>query len=1017
MKKLLQQLTGIFILMFFMNGAWGQTTTIWSEDFSTYNDNSGFIGPDNSTTGDYPASVSKWILNVSGVVLTATTDWFMVNDVSGNLFEARDIDGEGVWISESINIASFVNVEISVSISESGDMESSDYARVYYILDGGAEVLFSTNGDNSDDFSYALAQQTGLNGSSLQIVIRLKNNAGDEYHRFDDIVVEGYSFDPEPTNHPLNFSASANGNTQVDLSWSDNDGTVAAHGFLIVGKTGSGSFYVPVDGTEPANDIDWTDEDFEVKVAHGVQSYSITGLDPSTSYEFKIYAYTNAGTNINYKTDGTIPNDDATTDTPSAAGLAISNINTVTTIDFDNTVSDVNNGQFEGLGFIMSPSLGQLNSGAWAIEGMSDGDLSFTGTQTAGDYARGTSSGNVSTGGIYAFEVSTGNHSLGFQPGGSDFAPGSATLRIENQTGVPINSLLVAYKVYVFNNEDRSSSVNFSHSADHSTYVDIAELNLITPEVSDASPTWKCYYRIAHISGLGISNLSHYYVRWSSNDVGGVDSRDEFAIDDITFIANPISGYSISGTYEELIIGSGAEVVIEPGNELTIDGTLTNNATASDFTIESDAISTGSLLNTTGGVAATVKCYVSQYTSNSDGWHLVSCPLSGVDIASSDWTIGDYDMYRYDEATNYWLNQKDAGNSALFGNYILGVGYLYAKLANVTNRFEGTLNAADVTVSGLTKDAAQGDGWHVLGNPFPSALDWSTGWTLSNIGGTAKVLKADGTGYRDLSAGDDIPTNQGFWVQVSTAPGSVTIPVSACVHSSQAYSAKSTLVDDMTLRLFLDATRNVEYRIKFNTSATDAFDWAYDSHFLAPWGADVPKLYSQVGLDEFVSTNTFNFTGNKSIPLGIEVTSAATFPFMADGVESFSNDVSIILEDTENSMYYDLRQQNTVNVEVLPTDAFGRYVLHFSTVVGVDELNETIDWTAYSHDGALYLNNNGTDAVEASVKVVNMLGQTMFAKDVNVYGMVRFDMDVPAAYYMVQVVSNKQTVTKKVFIQ
>ncbi|MCP4538863.1 MAG: VWA domain-containing protein, partial [Chloroflexi bacterium] len=114
--------------------------------------------------------------------------------------EARDLDAEGVWTSELIDISAYSDVSLSVDLSESGRLENTDYIRVYYKLDGGSETLFATNGSNTDDFDNATASQTGLNGSSVVIVIRVKNDVGSEYHRFDNVLVEGTA--PPPDNNP-----------------------------------------------------------------------------------------------------------------------------------------------------------------------------------------------------------------------------------------------------------------------------------------------------------------------------------------------------------------------------------------------------------------------------------------------------------------------------------------------------------------------------------------------------------------------------------------------------------------------------------------------------------------------------------------------------------------------------------------------------------------------------------------------------------------------------------------------
>ena len=116
------------------------------------------------------------------------------------------------------------------------------------------------------------------------------------------------------------------------------------------------------------------------------------------------------------------------------AQLSISSLGTSYTIDFDNTVSGVNSGEFDGSGFASSPSDGQLDCDGIIATGLSDGDGAFGTDKTSGDFARGTDSASphngVGTGGIYAFEVSSGNYAIGVQPGGSDFTPGSFILKI-----------------------------------------------------------------------------------------------------------------------------------------------------------------------------------------------------------------------------------------------------------------------------------------------------------------------------------------------------------------------------------------------------------------------------------------------------------------------------------------------------------------------------------------------------------------------------------------------------------
>lgn len=147
----------------------------------------------------------------------------------------------------------------------------------------------------------------------------------------DDFSITDYgtSADPEPSNHVTSFTATADGHNEIDLTWSDNNGSQAAAGHLVLINT-SGSFSDPVDGTAQSNDTDLSDNAGVYNVSSGTQAYSWTSLNSETTYYFKIWPYTNSGEDIDYKTDGTVPTANATTGTapasPTASTIYISEV-------------------------------------------------------------------------------------------------------------------------------------------------------------------------------------------------------------------------------------------------------------------------------------------------------------------------------------------------------------------------------------------------------------------------------------------------------------------------------------------------------------------------------------------------------------------------------------------------------------------------------------------------------------------------------------------------------------------
>jgi len=200
---------------------------------------------------------------------------------------------------------------------------------------------------------------------------------------------------------------------------------------------------------------------------------------------------------------------------------------------------------FTGTGFNPNPAAGQLDSDNWSITGFSDGKLEFGGTIETGDYAKGSSTGGVTSGGIYAFEVATGNFTLGVQPTSTDFSPGSITLKIQNTSGTLMNQLTVSYDLFVNNvgtgTDTRSNIFYFSHGTDTAALAADSSLNYLSPGAADALG-WVANARSIVLTGLAIADNGIYFLRWSSDDRGGAGARDEFALDNISVTGDFSSG-------------------------------------------------------------------------------------------------------------------------------------------------------------------------------------------------------------------------------------------------------------------------------------------------------------------------------------------------------------------------------------------------------------------------------------------------------------------------------------------
>ncbi|HEY0091294.1 MAG TPA: choice-of-anchor D domain-containing protein, partial [Flavobacterium sp.] len=249
--------------------------------------------------------------------------------------------------------------------------------------------------------------------------------------------------------------------------------------------------------------------------------------------------------------------------------VSLTNAAPTATINFSNTMQTTvgtnPSTAFTGAGFAPAPASGtypgRLNSNAWETIGWANGDLLFGGLMVNPAHGRGSVAGGVVTEGIYAYTdtpASVANPTLLIQPADGDFAPGSIALRIKNNGTANITQLTISYNLFVRNDENTSSSFNFSHSADNVVYQADASMDYTSPDVADAFQ-WVSVdtapSRSTIISGINIAPNGFYYIRWTCEDVSGTGPRDEFGLDDIV----------ITGTY-----GSPAPEINVTGNSTTI---------------------------------------------------------------------------------------------------------------------------------------------------------------------------------------------------------------------------------------------------------------------------------------------------------------------------------------------------------------------------------------------------------------------------------------------------------------
>lgn len=132
--------------------------------------------------------------------------------------------------------------------------------------------------------------------------------------------VNFWTYSLEPTAHSTNFSNTVISQTQIDLTFDAASTITDADGYIVLQRTASAPTGSPSDGG--AYTVGTVIGDGTVAAiinSTSATTANITGLSAGTVYYFTIFPYNYNGTNnetYNYKTDGTIPGTNGTTQLP-----------------------------------------------------------------------------------------------------------------------------------------------------------------------------------------------------------------------------------------------------------------------------------------------------------------------------------------------------------------------------------------------------------------------------------------------------------------------------------------------------------------------------------------------------------------------------------------------------------------------------------------------------------------------------------------------------------------------------
>jgi len=482
-------------------------------------------------------------------------------------------------------------------------------------------------------------------------------------------------------------------------------------------------------------------------------------------------------------------------------------------------------------------------------------------------------------------------------------------------------------------------------------------------------------------------------------------------------IQSGVVSVDISGKANDVTIRPTAAVTVSSGEDLTING---------NFTLESDLTGYASFIDD-GSIVITGDVSVERYITE-EQWHYITPPISD---AQSGIFTGLWLEY-WDEPSSSWITITSATEDLLAGK-----GYKTwasgGTTGNVNLEFIGIMNSGNYSPAITLTGDPETTGWNMVGNDFPSAIDWGTDnspnpeFARTNIDNT--IYFWTGSQYATYNpsgnSGDGeginggtqyIASMQGFFIHANAASPALTIPQSSRLHHSQDFRNQQSMNQTMKLVVY-SSSYSDEIIVSANEMATNGFDIQYDAYKL--YGINsAPQLYSITDNDILAVNHLPMIDQALHVPIGFIAGSPETHSIVSHGTDSFNDDVVISLEDTMEDLIINLKTDSVYTYMASPNDDPNRFILHIDDgTVGITEFDKPIENLIYYYNGSIIVENTVGEYLEGEFKVYDLLGRLQFMESFDISTKQFFEPNLVSGTYIAMICNNTEVQTKKLIIK
>ena len=315
-----------------------------------------------------------------------------------------------------------------------------------------------------------------------------------------------------------------------------------------------------------------------------------------------------------------------------------------------------------------------------------------------------------------------------------------------------------------------------------------------------------------------------------------------------------------------------------------------------------------------------------------------------------------YSVRRYDETLTGVDTIGYTGITTVAHTIVSGRGYLVYHGTTPTTTPAYTFQTAGtpnkfgmaLPVTYNSTPLADDDGWNLVGNPYPSAIDWeAAGWVKSLIDDAIYIWDPNAGVYASYVAGvganggsKEIASSQAFWVKANAAPPALTLTETVKTAVEPTYFKQSSHITNI-FRMSIEGNGFIdETVIRFTDDATNSFDGDYDAYKMRVSNSPAPDISTVINTDLDLSINSMGpLTNSIIIPVRTLVTVTGNYTIVADDFDDMPTTSCILLEDLLTGIFTNLRTTSTYTFNISASTTAPRFLLH----IGAPVSGEAID--------------------------------------------------------------------------